>query len=407
MDTLRLFGLMAPQKPTASPGPNRNPLALFTIGVALAVLCPRLLGQRKKGQDEPHKAGPTEHQARACLDLSDTDFGGGGYATDAFPGHSAPDSPDREGTYAAEAAQVRMEVQELMGEWPEEEEEPGPSESSGLPGGPCRLPRRLSSASLASVATMCRDPSVPYVLPPRRKGDDRKYTVVLDLDETLVYGREGPIFMRPGLAELMDFLGQHCETVVWTAGERDYAQRIIKVIDPKGIIEHCIYRHRKWYNGVRHWKDLSLCGRDIDRTILIDNMPHCIRGQAIRAVLVSDFWGGDGAGDPTLYIIRNLIRHLVSSGMSVREYLPQSSLVCSVSATTDDDGGGEMYFYCLDVEAAAALEDCDMPVAPLHQSPAWYPVALDAEFEVNGDDNASFGSDVTYVTNPLHGKMRL
>lgn len=211
----------------------------------------------------------------------------------------------------------------------------------------------MTPEQLMNNPSMCRDPSMPYVLPSRKDGDERKYTVVLDLDETLVYGREGPLFTRPGLAELLEFLSKTCETVVWTAGEREYAKRIIRNIDPKGVIEHCIYRHPKWFNGASHWKDLSLCGRDMDHVILIDNTPDCIRGQAIRAVLVSDFWGGDGAGDTTLPVIQKLVSHLVSSGMSVREYLPKSPLVSSRFITSKN--GNEMYLYCLDVDKAEQL----------------------------------------------------
>lgn len=36
---------------------------------------------------------------------------------------------------------------------------------------------------------------------------------------------------------------------VWTAGVRAYAQAVIRNIDPNGVIDHCIYRHEKWFTG--------------------------------------------------------------------------------------------------------------------------------------------------------------
>jgi RNA polymerase II subunit A small phosphatase-like protein len=225
------------------------------------------------------------------------------------------------------------------------------------------MPDEISMEDTAHNPSMCRDPSMPYVLPPRKAGDNRKYTVVLDLDETLVYGREGPLYKRPFLNELLEFLIENFETIVWTAGERAYAKRIIRSIDPRGAIEHCIYRHPKWFNGASHWKDLSLIGRDIDNVLLIDNTPDCIRGQAVRAVLVSDFWGGNGEEDYTLLVIRKLLADLKGSGLSVREYLPKSAMVSSRFITSKS--GNEMYLYCLDLEKyESVLEEEQGKTAP-------------------------------------------
>lgn len=35
------------------------------------------------------------------------------------------------------------------------------------------------------------------MIPPKRRDDQSKITVVLDLDETLIYAREGPLYARP------------------------------------------------------------------------------------------------------------------------------------------------------------------------------------------------------------------
>ena len=93
---------------------------------------------------------------------------------------------------------------------------------------------------------MSKDPYTAMV-PPQRYEHHGRLVVVLDLDETLVYAREGPVLPRPGLEELLQTLRElQCEVIVWTAGERDYAQEVLQRIDTAGVVQHCVYRHEKW-----------------------------------------------------------------------------------------------------------------------------------------------------------------
>ena len=80
-----------------------------------------------------------------------------------------------------------------------------------------------------------------------------------------------------------------------------------------------------------------------------------VRTFCLRAVLVPDFWGGDGIGDTTLLVIKTLLMHLKKSGHSVREYLPKSPLVSSRFVTSKS--GNEMYLYCLELDKADELID--------------------------------------------------
>ena len=75
--------------------------------------------------------------------------------------------------------------------------------------------------------SMNKGPYTHLVPPPR---EDR-YTVVLDLDETLIYARDGPLEVRPYFDEFLSLLDGCCEVIVWTAGERSYAKAVIRNID--------------------------------------------------------------------------------------------------------------------------------------------------------------------------------
>lgn len=89
----------------------------------------------------------------------------------------------------------------------------------------------------------------PPYLPPKSHSD-KEYTLVLDLDETLIHfgdeedNEEGETFymVRPGLNKFLTELSQYYEIVIYTAGLKEYADWIINQIDRKKTISHRLYR---------------------------------------------------------------------------------------------------------------------------------------------------------------------
>eukprot|EP00754_Rhynchopus_humris_P012637 Rhum_TRINITY_DN14298_c5_g1::Rhum_TRINITY_DN14298_c5_g1_i2::g.73237::m.73237/K15731/CTDSP; carboxy-terminal domain RNA polymerase II polypeptide A small phosphatase len=189
------------------------------------------------------------------------------------------------------------------------------------------------------------------MLPPQEKEHRGKVTVVLDLDETLIYAREGPLYARPGLDELLAMLAERCEPVVWTAGVRAYAQAVIKNIDKKGVIKHCVYRHKKWFSGCAGYnKDLTLLGRDMDKLVILENTPDCVRGNEANGIVVTDY-EGEGE-DLTLVAIRELLSDMIDKvehkGITVPQYISTTKLLQCREILTDVDD--EMQVFCLDTE---------------------------------------------------------
>ncbi|EPY25711.1 hypothetical protein STCU_06532 [Strigomonas culicis] len=117
----------------------------------------------------------------------------------------------------------------------------------------------------------------------------QKYTVVFDLDETVVYARDGPLYSRAYLKDLLRAIKDDFEVIVWTAGERDYAKNVLEEINDEHIIQHLIYRHCKWFNEEDYTKDLKKLGRDMDYTIMVENTPDCVRANPQNSIIVEDF----------------------------------------------------------------------------------------------------------------------
>lgn len=118
-------------------------------------------------------------------------------------------------------------------------------------------------------------------------------TLVLDLDETLVHsqfnqiknpdftipvemeGRTSNIYVlkRPGVDFFLQQVAKYYEVIIYTASLSKYADPLMDQMDPQGLCTARLFReHCAYVNGV-FVKDMSVLGRDMKDTILIDNSP--------------------------------------------------------------------------------------------------------------------------------------
>jgi CTD small phosphatase-like protein 2 len=102
------------------------------------------------------------------------------------------------------------------------------------------------------------------------------YCLVLDLDETLVHylevGGEGTFFVRPGCDKFLTEMAELYEVVIFTAAMQDYANWVLDTIDKKKRIKYRLYRQHAIHYGRGFVKDLSRIGRDLSKTIIVDNI---------------------------------------------------------------------------------------------------------------------------------------
>ena len=64
-------------------------------------------------------------------------------------------------------------------------------------------------------------------------GEHKQYTLVLDLDETLVHfvAKEKKFKLRPGCIQFLKDMSQYFEVVIFTAAAKDYADFVLNYID--------------------------------------------------------------------------------------------------------------------------------------------------------------------------------
>jgi CTD small phosphatase-like protein 2 len=65
---------------------------------------------------------------------------------------------------------------------------------------------------------------------------------------------------------------KHYEIVVFTAGLKDYADWILNDLDKQQHVKFRLYRDSCRFRQGAYVKDLSLLGRDLSKTIIIDNI---------------------------------------------------------------------------------------------------------------------------------------
>eukprot|EP00050_Salpingoeca_kvevrii_P012535 m.23348 g.23348 ORF g.23348 m.23348 type:complete len:355 (-) comp4094_c0_seq1:8-1072(-) len=149
---------------------------------------------------------------------------------------------------------------------------------------------------------------------PETQAADR-ITLVLDLDETLVHcavvqppqfdfsfevrlsSQSEPVTVygrvRPHAVAFLQRACELFEVVLFTASLRVYAEKVVALIDPDGQIHHHLFREHCIRIGDNFVKDLSILGRDLERTILVDNSPQAFVYQLENGFPISSWFDNE------------------------------------------------------------------------------------------------------------------
>lgn len=191
------------------------------------------------------------------------------------------------------------------------------------------------------------------VLPPKKPGAP-KYTLVLDLDETLVHcsiethtkcdlvfpvnfnGDTYKVFMskRPFFEQFLQTVSELFEVVIFTASQQCYADTLLDIVDPKKkYIDHRLFRAHCVNVEGNFVKDLRVLGRDLSKTVIIDNSPPAFTYQINNGIPIVSWY--DQTDDEELKIMIPLLKKLLTLDdvrPAIKKYFQLKKLVKNVRA---------------------------------------------------------------------------
>ena len=157
----------------------------------------------------------------------------------------------------------------------------------------------------------------------------KPYTLILDLDETMIsfqfISQErgiGEMHLRPGLENFLDIIREYYEIIVFTSGTREYADMVLDVIEhkkQKKLFDGRLYREHTTCIGNKYIKDLSKIGRDLSRTLIVDNLPQSFKFQKENGILISSFYGEDNVEDKALIELQKILIKIYEENNDVRK----------------------------------------------------------------------------------------
>jgi len=174
-----------------------------------------------------------------------------------------------------------------------------------------------------------------YLLPPVNPELPPLLTVILDLDETLVSNRDPNLpaaILRPYCIQALEALRSmpRVEVCLWTASTDDTAMPVVAQLGATGFnFDAVICRSDAWFTDGVHSKDIRLLGRPMDKIVVFDNAPQCLKLNRGNAVLVDDFFGHSGPEDCTLFNLVATVAHLVRD-IVVGKSVPEALHGCAV-----------------------------------------------------------------------------
>ena len=155
---------------------------------------------------------------------------------------------------------------------------------------------------------------IVHQLPPIK--DYFTYTLVLDLDATLIYlSRETEkkkLIFRPGLLEFLHDMKSIYELVLFSSGVNSYVDPIVEAIERnENFFEYVLYKkHITKDEQGNLIKDIGLLGRDLKNVLIIDDLPQYLEKHKKNSICIRPFLGDVIRDRNTLKILGKILKKI-------------------------------------------------------------------------------------------------
>jgi Dullard-like phosphatase family protein len=172
----------------------------------------------------------------------------------------------------------------------------------------------LGCSVLASTYLKEKQNFMPGKVPYISKKNNKKYSLVLDLDETLIHFKvkhgqndEGVLKLRPGVFTFLEKVKQYYEIILFTEASEAYTELLMEAFNKKKYFDYKLYRQHTIIIGQDFVKDLQKIGRPLDKVIIIDNIAQNFRMQKANGINIKPFFGEDKEDQALIDLIPILI----------------------------------------------------------------------------------------------------
>ena len=180
---------------------------------------------------------------------------------------------------------------------------------------------------------------IPYI----KTSSSKKFSLVLDLDETLISlkfnkNNKGILKFRPYLFEFLNNLKPYYELISFTYGTRIYAEPILNEIESKKkYFDIKLFREHSIIIGKDFVKDISRIGRPMSKIAIIDNININYRLNQENGILIYPFYEDNFKNDKALFELKNILLEIYKKYDDIREGLLdfKDEIITKVSCNLD------------------------------------------------------------------------